>query len=246
MQKSSERGRVRMRILVTGLILVTLAVAASNVPIISRGLSITAAVIASALVDLTNADRTANQLSTLTVSPALTAVAQMKANDMAAKGYFAHVSPEGLSPWHWFRQGGYTFIYAGENLAIDFTESVDVERAWLNSPKHRENILGAQFTEIGIAVATGTYQGKQTVFVAQMFGTPARVEPQIAQPAPAKRVTPIIVPKNAAVPAIATTEQITPESTIIAPILGESANSILATEPTLVEQWLNRVFSWIW
>ena len=243
MQKSSERGRVRMRILVTGLILVTLAVAASNVPIISRGLSITAAVIASALVDLTNADRTANQLSTLTVSPALTAVAQMKANDMAAKGYFAHVSPEGLSPWHWFRQGGYTFIYAGENLAIDFTESVDVERAWLNSPKHRENILGAQFTEIGIAVATGTYQGKQTVFVAQMFGTPAEVVTASA-PQPERPVRSIIEPKNPTVSALATTETPTAVVPIQVPVLGEAAGAVAQTNQTFINRLISRVRSW--
>src|SRR3989338_8766355 len=31
------------------------------------------------------------------------ASARMKAEDMANKGYFAHTSPEGLSPWHWFK-----------------------------------------------------------------------------------------------------------------------------------------------
>lgn len=132
-----------------------------------------AAVITSAIFDLTNTDRRINSIGELTLSPALSAVAQAKADDMAQKGYFAHVSPEGVSPWYWYKQEGYAFTYAGENLAIDFSDSADVERAWMNSPTHRANILNGKFTEIGVAVAHGTYQGHDTTFVVQEFGTPA-------------------------------------------------------------------------
>lgn len=132
-----------------------------------------AAVISSVLVELTNNDRSTSGLGTLVTSEALTKVAEAKANDMATKGYFAHTSPEGLSPWHWYKQEGYLFSYAGENLAIDFSESADVQRAWMNSPTHRANVLGSQFTEIGIAVVQGTYQGRPAVFIAEEFGTPA-------------------------------------------------------------------------
>lgn len=134
-----------------------------------------AAVISAVLVDLANEDRVENAVQSLTVSPILTRAAQAKADDMAAKGYFAHVSPiDGKNSWHWFKQEGYTFAYAGENLAVDFTDSVDVERAWMNSPTHRRNILDGNFSEIGIATARGTYKGRPTTFVVQMFGTPAR------------------------------------------------------------------------
>lgn len=110
---------------------------------------------------------------TLKTNPVLVAAAQAKANDMAAKGYFAHVSPEGLDPWHWFKEAGYSFDYAGENLAIDFSDSADVERAWMNSMAHRENILNSRFSEIGIATAEGLYQGHATIFVVQEFGAPS-------------------------------------------------------------------------
>ncbi|MDB5195303.1 MAG: hypothetical protein JWO84_487 [Parcubacteria group bacterium] len=132
-----------------------------------------AAVITSMLVDLANTDRGVNHVGELTISPTLTSIAQAKANDMAARGYFAHVSPEGHDPWYWFTQGGYLFSYAGENLAVDFSDSADVEQAWMNSPTHRANLLNGHFTEIGIATAVGTYQGHQTTFVVQEFGTPA-------------------------------------------------------------------------
>ena len=132
-----------------------------------------AAVITAIIEDLTNTDRKANNVGELTVSPTLTAIAQQKANDMAQKGYFAHTSPEGKSPWYWFKQGGYVFNFAGENLAVDFSDSADVERAWMNSPTHRSNILNTKFTEIGVATAVGTLDGRQTTFVVQEFGTPA-------------------------------------------------------------------------
>lgn len=191
----------------------------------------TAAVISSVLVELTNFDRSAEGLSTLTVSPVLTEVAQAKANDMAQKGYFAHTSPEGLTPWHWFKEKGYRFAYAGENLAVDFFESADVERAWMNSPTHRANIVGTQFTEIGIATADGTYKGRPATFVVQVFASPARQNPvpvAVTAPAPVRDVTPVTSP--AEVPALATTLTPSVEVTPI-DVLGESAGSYLATAP---------------
>lgn len=131
-----------------------------------------AAIVTAVLVNITNTDRAKESLSPLTVNPQLVAIAQMKANDMAEKGYFAHTSPEGVEPWHWFREGEYAYQYAGENLAVNFADSEEVSAAWMASPTHRENILDGRFTEIGIATAQGNYQGRTTTFVVQMFGTP--------------------------------------------------------------------------
>lgn len=125
------------------------------------------------IVTLTNTDRKDNGLGILSVSPTLQAAAQLKANDMAKYGYFAHTSPTGITPWHWFEAAGYNFVYAGENLAINFDESVDVQRAWLNSPTHRANVLSSNFTEMAVATAHGTYKGEPTTFVVELFGTPA-------------------------------------------------------------------------
>lgn len=133
----------------------------------------TAAVVSAVLVDLANQDRAENSLGDLTVNPLLVEAAQAKANDMATKGYFAHTSPQGLDPWYWFEQVGYKFQYAGENLAVNFSDSGDVNTAWMNSPEHRANILDVHYTEIGIATAQGMYQGQLVTFVVQEFGTPA-------------------------------------------------------------------------
>ncbi len=149
-----------------------------------------ASVIAAVLVDMANSDRASDNLGGLTINPTLVEAAQAKANDMAAKSYFAHVSPDGVDPWHWFQQAGYTFDYAGENLAVDFSDSGDVNTAWMNSPSHRENILNAHFTEIGIATADGFYEGHPTTFVVQEFGTPSsRATPVVTETLPANPTT---------------------------------------------------------
>jgi len=100
-----------------------------------------AAVISNVLVNLANDDRSTLGLDSLFVNPLLVSAAQAKANDMALKGYFSHNSPDGTEPWYWIREAGYQYRLAGENLAIDFSDSAEVERAWLSSPTHRANIL---------------------------------------------------------------------------------------------------------
>lgn len=173
-----------------------------------------AAVIAAVLVDLANQDRAENSLHGLKVNPLLVAAAQAKADDMASKGYFAHTSPNGVDPWYWFRNAGYSFSYAGENLAVDFVDSGDVNTAWMNSPLHRKNILDPHYTEIGIATAQGYYKGRLTTFVVQEFGTPSKT---VAQ-APIQEETIPIEPEKVAV---ATVEE-KPEPT---QVLGSSAAS---------------------
>jgi uncharacterized protein YkwD len=132
------------------------------------------AIYAAVLVDLTNQNRTAANVSELKVNALLEKAAQMKADDMAAKSYFAHNTPEGKTPWYWFKEAGYNYVYAGENLAVNFQDSEDVEKAWMNSRGHFLNIMNPKFTEIGIATSTGIYKGRTAIFVVQMFGKPVK------------------------------------------------------------------------
>ncbi len=131
-----------------------------------------ATVISSTLVTETNSYRANNNETSLIVNSMLTKAAQMKAEDMAVKSYFSHIGQNGEKPWFWFDKVGYKYSYAGENLAVDFTESEDVTTGWINSAKHKANLLNTNFTEIGIGIATGTYEGHQTTFVVQFFGKP--------------------------------------------------------------------------
>lgn len=130
-------------------------------------------VLPAVIVDLTNDERTDASLGNLRRSSVLDEAARLKAQDMAKNEYFAHYSPTGVSPWHWFGEASYNFVHAGENLAVHFTDSGDVVQAWMDSPTHRANIMNGNYTEIGVGTAEGTYEGFKTVYVVQLFGTPA-------------------------------------------------------------------------
>jgi len=132
-----------------------------------------AAVLPSEIVTLTNLERGFSNVATVKENPLLTEAAEAKARDMAGKGYFAHVGPGGKEPWVWIKEAGYTYVSAGENLAVRFNESADVVRAWMASESHRANIVKRGYTEIGVGVAEGTYKGTPATFVVQYFAAPS-------------------------------------------------------------------------
>ena len=159
------------------------------------------------VVDLTNEERADEAAVPLVRNSLLDEAARLKAEHMAKNSYFAHHSPDGVSPWYWFERVGYTYAHAGENLAIHFTDSSAVVEAWMQSPTHRANIVNNNYTEIGVGTAKGTYDGFSTVFVVQLFGTPAA---PVVAPAPAPAVTPapVAVVAPTPVPAPLTTEEV--------------------------------------
>ena len=128
-----------------------------------------AAVISSDVAMLTNKERSGNSLGSLKYNTVLAKAAQMKAEDMAKRGYFSHKDPTGLPPWKWLDQVGYDYTYAGENLGLNFIESDQLIEAWMNSSLHRLNLLNKNYTEIGIGVASGIYDGKQAIFIVQFL-----------------------------------------------------------------------------
>lgn len=148
------------------------------------------AVLPAVVIDLTNTQRTSLALPQLTRNVVLDQAAQLKAEDMARNSYFSHESPTGVTPWHWFEEAGYPFVHAGENLAVYFTDSSDVVDAWMKSPTHRANIVGNQYREIGVGTAKGIYDGFETVFVVQLFGTPAIKTVVLAPPVSLPVATP--------------------------------------------------------
>jgi uncharacterized protein YkwD len=161
------------KILTIGLIVAILGVGASRIDFSKLADNI-ATVFPVVVAMLTNSARASQNLGALKDNALLDKAAQAKANDMAAKGYFAHVSPDGSQPWDWVRRAGYNYLYAGENLAVNFDDSNQVVNAWLASPTHRFNILRPQYTDIGIATSTGIYKGRQAVFVVEEFASPAK------------------------------------------------------------------------
>ncbi len=146
------------------------------------------------LYKLTNQARTTNGAGELKVSSKLEAAAQLKLADMFQNSYFAHTSPVGVEPWHWFNKANYDYRIAGENLAMNFMSSTEVLNAWLNSESHRKNLLLNDFQEIGIAVGSGMINGQQTVVVVQDLGRP-RTARVLAVTNTKPAITPLTIPK---------------------------------------------------
>ncbi len=136
-------------------------------------LGFTSSITINEVVSATNNERIKAGLPTLSYSEKLADAARRKADNMFSENYWAHNSPSGKSPWTWFKAVGYNYLYAGENLAKDFGSTDRMVSAWMASPTHRDNIVNAKYSEIGLAVVPGTIEGKDTVLVVQLFGTPS-------------------------------------------------------------------------
>jgi uncharacterized protein YkwD len=135
-----------------------------------------------AILNETNQHRAAAGLPALTANATLNHAAGNKTADMFTQQYFEHVSPDGNGPAEVAKQAGYTFLRIGENLALgNFSSEADLVQSWMDSPGHRANILGKNFTEIGIAAQPGTFEGRPAWLAVQSFGLPATACPAPAQ-----------------------------------------------------------------
>jgi len=134
---------------------------------------------AKAIIDLTNRVRIGRGLKPLVVSPQLTQAAYLKARDMLANNYWAHQRPSGEPPWVFLDQAGYSYQFAGENLAKNFNQPEALIKAWLRSPLHKQNLLDDKYREIGVAVVRGRLQGVETNLVVQFLATPMPGQDQV-------------------------------------------------------------------
>ena len=117
------------------------------------------------LLNLLNQDRGANGLAPLTLDPTLSSIARIKSQDMKDNHYFAHQSPTYGNVSSMLQHFGYAFRGAGENIAHHATVEKS-QAAFMSSTGHRRNILGSQWTKIGIGVV---YDDQGFVYVTQIF-----------------------------------------------------------------------------
>lgn len=134
------------------------------------------------LLRLHNEERAEHGALSLCVHPQLEAAAQAHAEDMLERGFYDHVTPEGVDPGQRISRTGYPFATVGENnnrVWGDLTgepgrkELGEAVESWMESPGHRENLLNPAFREVGFGVTTGRYapeRGTTTMYVAN-FGT---------------------------------------------------------------------------
>ncbi|HRH21652.1 MAG TPA: CAP domain-containing protein [bacterium] len=127
------------------------------------------------IVKLTNSVRSDLGLMPLVENQNLAMAAYDKAQDMLLSQYFAHTGPDGRSVRDWLAKVNYTYEVAGENLAMGFAEPREVVDAWVKSPTHYANLIDPEYSEIGVGMTSGAYQGSETTLVAQYFGEPKTV-----------------------------------------------------------------------
>ncbi len=156
----------------------------------------------------TNVQRSTNSVAALSLNSKLNAAAQAKANDMAARNYWSHNTPEGNPPWVFVSAQGYSYQKLGENLAAGFDSEQSTIDGWMASPPHKENLLDPAFTEVGFGYAnnpdyTSAGGGPMTIVVA-FYGKPTTAAPT---PAPIAQTTPPSAIKSTPAPAPVATPQ---------------------------------------
>ncbi len=129
-----------------------------------------------AMICMTNFARAASGLGTLAEVEELDRSALGKAGDVLRCDSFSHFAC-GREFTYWIHETGYigeSCWHAGENLAWGTDEYGSVRsifRAWMNSPTHRQNVLG-DYDQVGIALLTGSLEGRSGAHVwAAHFGS---------------------------------------------------------------------------
>jgi uncharacterized protein YkwD len=96
--------------------------------------------------------RAQNGLVPLQINETLNGVARWMANDMATKNYFSHTDSLGRDPFARMDQLGYAYnTWRGENLVAGTETAPYAFQMWKDSPGHNANMLGANYTVVGIA-----------------------------------------------------------------------------------------------
>ena len=132
------------------------------------------AALEAALHESVNALREREGLIPLRRDPAIDAVARAHSLDMGTRRFFAHETPEGLTPPDRLARGGISGItLAAENVGL--TSRADPNReivqGWLASPIHRRNLLAPMFNGTGIGVARAA---DGTLYYTQLYVTAPR------------------------------------------------------------------------
>lgn len=132
------------------------------------------------IISETNSHREKYGLAALKENEKLNSAALKKAEDMFSRQYFDHISPTGEGPDKIVESAGYEYIIAGENLLLgNFKDDKEAVQAWMDSPPHKENILNNRYSEIGVAVIKGVFEGENVWIGVQEFGLPLSACPEI-------------------------------------------------------------------
>jgi len=104
------------------------------------------------LFALVNDERAKVGIQPLTLNTALNASAAEKCNDMVARNYWSHNTPDGQEPFVVIEKHYGQYRQLEENLGYGFKDAQSTVYGWMNSPGHKRNILERNVTEVGYAI----------------------------------------------------------------------------------------------
>ena len=105
----------------------------------------------------------------LTMNSQLQCAARLHSLDMLNRNFFDHVNPDEEEPWDRITETGYQWGTAGENIAAGQQSAKEVVAGWMASDGHCSNIMGPDFTEIGVGFVQG---GDFGTLWTQVFASP--------------------------------------------------------------------------
>lgn len=116
--------------------------------------------------------RVSQGLNSLRENSKLTKAAQRKAQEMVNTNCWSHKCPKDSSTWVYVKDEGYNYLYIGENLGHGYSSIDRYMFEWQNSEAHWVNMVNPKFSEIGVGIAHGNFQGKINVpVIVVYFGT---------------------------------------------------------------------------
>jgi uncharacterized protein YkwD len=132
-----------------------------------------------------NASRAAVGARPLSFDAELASAADKHSTWMMAQDVFSHTGQNGSSPGTRIAASGYGSTAWGENIAyiggsvaaaLDEADVRQLHQNLMNSPGHRANLLNTTYSDIGIGLVQGDYQGRPAIFVTEDFGRPTASE----------------------------------------------------------------------
>lgn len=119
------------------------------------------------MIELVNEEREKEGLNKLELDKSLRKIARLKSKDIAENDYFSHTSPTYGTPFEMMEEFDISFKMAAENLAGHNSVKLAHE-GLMDSKGHRENILQAELTHIGVGIVEDQKYG---YIFTQMFIT---------------------------------------------------------------------------
>ncbi|MDY7228896.1 CAP domain-containing protein [Hyalangium rubrum] len=86
----------------------------------------------------------------LTLDTRLRCAARKHSMDMAVNNIFSHTGSNGSTPFQRMNLAGYTYKYAGENIAAGYSTPSAVVTGWMASTGHCNNIMNVNYKHLGV------------------------------------------------------------------------------------------------